>query len=66
MGRHVKATYEKKARCADLFLTVFYSSPSVMSLDFHEIPFITHRAEEVFCKRQVVDSLEWDRGREGE
>lgn len=46
--------------------SVFYSSPSVMSLDFHEIPFITHGAEEVFCKRQVVDSLEWDRGREGE
>lgn len=46
--------------------SVFYSSASVVSLDFHEIPFITHGAEEVFCKRQVVDSLEWDIVREGE
>lgn len=41
---------------------IFYSSASAVSLDFHEIPSVTHGAEEVFCKWQVVNSLEWNNG----
>lgn len=51
MRSHVKMTQEKKAVCVIVISgMVFYSSARAVGMDFHEVPFVTRRVEEVFCK----------------
>lgn len=51
MRSHVKMTQEKKAVCVIVLSGMaFYSSAWAVGLDFHEVPFVTHRVEEVFRK----------------
>lgn len=51
MRSRVKMTQEKKAVCVIVISgMVFYSSARAVDLGFHEVPFVTQRVEEIFCK----------------